>query len=102
MSKEFLISCSTCEKVGEVSEYLLSRLMDNNIICQTCGNTVDIEEIGTDEDETPSWVKDGVCHNNGELICNLGYACDGCPFNTVNVLPNKVPETPILDVRGIP
>jgi len=21
------------------------------------------------------------CHNNGEYICNLGYACDGCPYN---------------------
>lgn len=27
------------------------------------------------------WIKDGVCINDGSNICNLGYACDGCPFN---------------------
>lgn len=23
----------------------------------------------------------GKCTNNGKYICNLGYACDGCPYN---------------------
>jgi hypothetical protein len=28
------------------------------------------------------WINDGKCTNNGKYICNLGYACDGCPYNT--------------------
>lgn len=28
------------------------------------------------------WIKDGKCTNDdGRNICNLGYACDGCPYN---------------------
>ena len=27
------------------------------------------------------YIKDGVCINTGESICNLGFACDGCPYN---------------------
>lgn len=26
------------------------------------------------------WVENGVCKNRGEYNCNLGYACDGCPY----------------------
>jgi hypothetical protein len=29
----------------------------------------------------PSFIKNGRCHNKGESICNIGYACDGCPYN---------------------
>jgi len=28
------------------------------------------------------FVKEGRCTNRGEYICNLGYACDGCPYNS--------------------
>ena len=27
------------------------------------------------------WIKDGKCINDGSNICNIGYACDGCPYN---------------------
>ena len=27
------------------------------------------------------YIVNGKCINEGESICNLGYACDGCPFN---------------------
>jgi len=27
------------------------------------------------------WIKNGKCINNGDYICNLGWACDGCPYN---------------------
>ena len=27
------------------------------------------------------FIKNGKCINDGTYICNLGYACDGCPFN---------------------
>lgn len=28
-----------------------------------------------------SFIVNGKCMNEGEYICNLGYACDGCPLN---------------------
>ena len=28
-----------------------------------------------------NFIKNGVCHNKGEQICNIGYACDACPYN---------------------
>ena len=27
------------------------------------------------------FIVNGKCENKGDSICNLGYACDGCPFN---------------------
>lgn len=27
------------------------------------------------------WIKDGKCINDGKYVCNLGFACDGCPYN---------------------
>jgi hypothetical protein len=26
------------------------------------------------------FIQNGVCHNDGSSICDLGYACDECPF----------------------
>jgi len=28
-----------------------------------------------------SYIVEGKCTNEGDVICNLGYACDGCPYN---------------------
>ena len=36
-----------------------------------------------------SFIKNGICINNGESICNLGYACDGCPYNRTSVATKK-------------
>ena len=51
-------------------------------------NKEDLDEMDrvTDEDvkafeKAHPWIKDGICQNNGSNICNLGYACDGCPYN---------------------
>ena len=27
------------------------------------------------------FIKDGICVNDGTYKCELGFACDGCPFN---------------------
>ena len=35
----------------------------------------------------PSWIIDGVCKKDEKTICNLGYACDGCPYNA---FPEKI------------
>jgi len=31
------------------------------------------------------WIVDGKCNNDGKNICDLGYACDGCPYNKEGV-----------------
>jgi len=28
-----------------------------------------------------TYIKDGVCTNNGSIPCDIGYTCDVCPFN---------------------
>lgn len=33
------------------------------------------------DDMLPVFIKKGKCINDGSSICNLGYACDGCPYN---------------------
>jgi hypothetical protein len=30
------------------------------------------------------FIVDGICVNFGDYICNLGYACDACPYNPEN------------------
>lgn len=32
------------------------------------------------DDMLPVFIKKGKCINDGSLLCNLGYACDGCPY----------------------
>jgi len=27
------------------------------------------------------FIINGVCRNDGKYICEIGYACDGCPYN---------------------
>ncbi len=36
--------------------------------CKNCSNNL-------------PYITDSKCTNNGEYICNLGFACDGCPYN---------------------
>lgn len=31
----------------------------------------------------------GVCKNNGQYTCNLGFACDGCPYNKEEIKMKK-------------
>ena len=29
----------------------------------------------------PSFIENGICEKDNITICNLGYACDACPYN---------------------
>jgi len=31
--------------------------------------------------DLPHWIVNGICMKKDDVICNLGYACDGCPYN---------------------
>lgn len=35
------------------------------------------------------FIVNGICSNEGDCICNLGYACDGCPYNKDNKATKK-------------
>jgi len=40
------------------------------------------------------WIIDGECKKeeiSPDAICNLGYACDGCPYNKEAILERKYP-----------
>jgi hypothetical protein len=41
------------------------------------------------EPDPRPWIKDGICINDGTFVCDLGYACDGCPFYSI-LPPAKV------------
>lgn len=32
-------------------------------------------------DNLPSFIVNGVCKKDNQTFCNLGYACDACPYN---------------------
>lgn len=34
--------------------------------------------------DLPKHIVDGVCQKEMAVMCNLGYACDGCPYNPDN------------------
>lgn len=42
--------------------------------------------------ELPSFIKDGVCKNDGSIPCHLGFACDGCPYNPEVVSVKRLNE----------
>lgn len=33
------------------------------------------------ENNSPSFIVNGKCKKKEEEICNIGYACDACPYN---------------------
>lgn len=34
-----------------------------------------------EEKDLPDWIVGEICQKPEDVICNLGYACDGCPYN---------------------
>jgi hypothetical protein len=49
--------------------------------------------------DLPDFIQDGICKKDNQTYCNLGYACDGCPYNPDNnkkdmdKINNKTPIT---------
>jgi len=35
------------------------------------------------------YIIEGKCTNEGDVVCNLGYACDGCPYNVERMATKK-------------
>jgi len=38
------------------------------------------KERKLEEAKLPEYIKNGICNKDEKTICNLGYACDGCPY----------------------
>ena len=65
----------------EVAKYLaeVKMRLKQTEICIT--NVCTMLRNEKPKDPGVKWVVNGKCINKGEVICNLGYACDGCPYN---------------------
>jgi len=56
-----------------------------NFLILICWNHRGIEE------DLP-WIYNGECINDGKYVCNIGYACDGCPYNKdERIVPTNIP-----------
>jgi len=47
-----------------------------------------LEEAETRRIKELPYIKNGICVNNGETVCNLGYACDACKYNRTGIAKN--------------
>jgi len=59
------------ERLGQLALDELQKLTDD--LDELKGNSL------------PDFIIDGQCDKQDEVICNLGYACDACPYNRENL-----------------
>jgi len=91
MSKEFWLICQECGYAMRV--YSEGKVYENEK-CSLCGGILILDlnkgkKIEPTGDNFPSFIKNGICQKDNMTICNLGYACDGCPYNSDNNIINK-------------
>lgn len=53
------------------------------------------------EEHSIPWIKNGRCVNNGTYACQLGYACDGCPYNGEPIRVKFIKDGVII-FEGVP
>ena len=49
--------------------------------------------------DLPDFIQDGICKKDNQTYCNLGYACDGCPYNPDNHKKGK--HIPVNDFMNL-
>ena len=80
------------EIASKIEEVLLESNVNNEesyVILSMMANRImqDFEKLSRNiPDNLPAHIVDGVCQitdgiTHMNVICNLGYACDGCPYN---------------------
>jgi len=74
-----------CEPFKEIDE-ILKEVMDKQFIGNMPMPYEDYGIVIVKKEKLPEFIKDGICTNKGKIICNLGYACDACPFNYERVV----------------
>jgi hypothetical protein len=61
-----------------------SDLMDSDA-CEFCGGAMlfekNAEYLADQEKDLPSFIINGKCEKDNMTFCNLGFACDSCPYN---------------------
>lgn len=74
-----------CGTVGFSSKFSDNR---SEVTCKLC----QIKNVISSSVPNVPWIKEGKCTNDGTYICNLGYACDGCPYNVEGTAKAKMPK----------
>lgn len=73
-----------CSKCGFLKDVMESELMENTE-CPLCAGAMMFEEsadyIADQEKDLPSFIINGKCEKDNMTFCNLGFACDSCPYN---------------------
>lgn len=71
--------CSSCGYTAEI----FKEDIDNFNECAICGGkmALDMNKGRKLLNDLPDFIVDGVCKKDNTTICNLGYACDSCPYN---------------------
>jgi len=49
----------------------------------------------------PSFIVNGICEKDCMTICNLGYACDSCPYNRKPEIKRKVNKSPVITTEEL-
>jgi len=86
MNREFWLICQECGYAMRV--YSEAEVYENER-CSLCEGILILDlnkgkKIEPTGDNFPSFIKNGICQKDNMTICNLGYACDGCPYNSDN------------------
>ena len=77
----------TPEDIKNATDYFIHEILDLWMIFNI--------KVKDTYEKLPSYIKDGNCMNGTtrfQEICNLGYACDACPYNHNKVDLKSLPE----------
>jgi len=103
MNREFWLICQDCGYAMRV--YSEGEVYENER-CSLCGGVLilDLNKGKKIEpptgDNFPSFIKNGICEKDNMTICNLGFACDGCPYNKDN-FKNISKISPVNDFMNL-
>lgn len=102
MDREFWLVCMECgysvRVYSEAEVYEKER-------CSLCGSIMILDlhkgkKIEPEGDNFPSFIKNGICEKDNMTMCNLGFACDGCPYNKDN-FKNISKVVPVNDFMNL-
>lgn len=96
MAKLWLI-CNQCGYSKEVYSETECIDTDNCPLCNEGRMVLDMNAGRKIENVIPSFIIDGVCKKDNMTTCNLGVACDACPYN--KVIGGNFPQMPNLEIE---
>jgi hypothetical protein len=70
--------------------------------CEYYADCLDFFNKYHNDSELPYFIRNGVCQKDAFEICNLGYACDACPYNRLDkTLGDNFPNLPREGITAI-